>query len=175
MVFLRYSIIIYILIYIYYIQNKIINYIFTLLKKPYCNIAILQYCNNCNNCNFFIYHPFNISLFSLKIFPIPFAISQRYRNHAQFRSACACYRDVISTTIRDHPCENTIYNAFALTGRGTHNGMTITQGAASLCPGLCAFAISGRAWTMCFCHFRAGQSHVLLPFQGDARIVPSKN
>ena len=37
----------------------------------------------------------------------------------------------------------TAYNryAFALTGRGKHDGMPLTQGAATLCPGLCAFAL----------------------------------
>ena len=44
----------------------------------------------------------------------------------------------------NHPCEKTYINAFALTGRETHDGMRITQGAASLCPGLCAFALAGR-------------------------------
>ena len=42
----------------------------------FCDFAILRFCD------YFIYHPFNISSFptSLKtIFPIPFAISQIYR------------------------------------------------------------------------------------------------
>ena len=44
----------------------------------------------------------------------------------------------------NHSCEKTYINAFALTGRETHDGMRITKGAASLCPGLCAFALAGR-------------------------------
>ena len=160
-------------------------------------IAELQNCRNCRNCSIryppclYNYTLFNISSpTSLKnFFPIPFVISQIYRNFTaittQLKSrmnyhtmingrytpptrevkrvlhkSYIAQRHVLTQCVPlclccDHPCENTIYNAFALTGRGTHNGMTITQGAASLCPGLCAFAISGRARAMCFCHFRA--------------------
>ena len=40
---------------------------------------------------------------------------------------------------------NTLYsNAFALSGRIALDGLTPTQGVAALCPGLCAFAPSGR-------------------------------
>ena len=79
MVFLRYSIIIY--IYIYYNRIKCLFYLLNVMNNliailRFCDFAILRYCD------YFIYHPFNISSFptSLKtIFPIPFAISQIYR------------------------------------------------------------------------------------------------
>ena len=85
MVFLRYSII----IYIYYNRIKCLFYLLNVMNNliailRFCDFAILRFCD------YFIYHPFNISSFptSLKtIFPIPFVISQIYRNFAAWWSA----------------------------------------------------------------------------------------
>ena len=60
------------------------------------------------------------------------------------------------------PCYIIICYAFALTGRETHDGMRITQGAASLCPGLWGFALTGRTWV----------EHAAIPsFVGMAALV----
>ena len=60
------------------------------------------------------------------------------------------------------PCYIIICYAFALTGRETHDGMRITQGAASLCPGLWGFALTGRTWA----------EHAAIPsFVGMAALV----
>ena len=71
-------------IYIYYNRIKCLFYLLNVMNNliailRFCDFAILRFCD------YFIYHPFNISSFptSLKtIFPIPFAISQIYRNFA---------------------------------------------------------------------------------------------
>ena len=60
------------------------------------------------------------------------------------------------------PCYIIICYAFAITGRETHDGMRITQGAASLCPGLWGFALTGRTWA----------EHAAIPsFVGMAALV----
>ena len=75
-------------------------------EQPYCDIAILRYCD------YFIYHPFNISSFPTslkKIFPIPFVISQIYRNFAAWWSAARrasnpyMHHPAMATSLLPHP------------------------------------------------------------------------
>ena len=49
-------------------------------EQPYCDIAILRYCDIAIT-SYTIHLTFHPSLPPSKIFAIPFAISQRYRNH----------------------------------------------------------------------------------------------